>query len=675
MKEFLDSDRLNFLVWRYLLEGNYRETAAKFQKEWRVKEPHRQFDFAPHVQNHALVSIVNRGLVYCALEREFAESQVPQNASGEPREAPHGVFGPLIVQPPAPLKVQKTTTSAPDAAAEAGGTAKAPPVAANANVADNTDADADADADADGDADLDAEGDVDPDADATGEEDDILPTVEGENNRKRQLQAANGSPMKRARLGNGYENGLETGPTPMEIDEADSGNNNHAYPSPLEVDQIATPPPRTFGPEQGTQVDKVDELTPETIFLSTSPEDASTNAGSGAVPPATPPTENTPSRSQPNPILLHCEWSPIDPSVLAAAGTDALARIWTVSRPTQSGLAPGHVADHVSSVFGNLTEDDAAPDAVITAMAWNWDGSALALATDSGNKARISIWAADGTHLQRFDVAEPPIIKLKWHPNNTCVLAVAPDTEGTLVTVFETQVSHTVSYSLPSHDLDANPLDAAWISDTEFLLCGGRLLESFKYTETEITPARKFPTRESDIFTQAQFDWRSKLVATASETGVIDLWDESGQRRSIPAHSGPITSLSWQPLQGNPLDEERLLASGGEDGIISVWNARVPENKPKWSMTMEPPIVALSFTPDGAFIAGATTDRILIWKVGEYSIPRASWSRTSHPGWSNSKPVNGSPASIEDTHCLCWDASGQKLAYGTNSLIAVINFR
>jgi len=125
----------------------------------------------------------------------------------------------------------------------------------------------------------------------------------------------------------------------------------------------------------------------------------------------------------------------------------------------------------------------------------------------------------------------------------------------------------------------------------------------------------------------------------------------------------------WQPLQTNPADDERLLASGGEDGAISIWNARQPESKPKCSMTMELPVVALAFTPDGAFIAGATMDRILIWKVGEHSIPRASWSRSPHPGWLSPK-INGETEE-EDTHCLCWDASGQKLAYGANSRVSI----
>lgn len=56
--------------------ADYRETAAKFQKEWHVNEPHRDFPFAPHVKSQALVSVVNRGLIYYALEREFALSKV-----------------------------------------------------------------------------------------------------------------------------------------------------------------------------------------------------------------------------------------------------------------------------------------------------------------------------------------------------------------------------------------------------------------------------------------------------------------------------------------------------------------------------------------------------------------------------------------------------------------------
>jgi len=81
----LDSQSLaprRSLCFRQTLTGlrrfaDYRETAAKFQKEWHIQAPpHRHFEFAPHVKNHALVTVLNHGLVYLALEREYAQSQV-----------------------------------------------------------------------------------------------------------------------------------------------------------------------------------------------------------------------------------------------------------------------------------------------------------------------------------------------------------------------------------------------------------------------------------------------------------------------------------------------------------------------------------------------------------------------------------------------------------------------
>lgn len=60
---------------------DYRETAAKFQKEWHVKQPHQHFSFAPHVKGHALVSVINRGLIYHSLERQQAGDEVSKLVS------------------------------------------------------------------------------------------------------------------------------------------------------------------------------------------------------------------------------------------------------------------------------------------------------------------------------------------------------------------------------------------------------------------------------------------------------------------------------------------------------------------------------------------------------------------------------------------------------------------
>ncbi len=62
--------------------ADYRETAAKLQKEWRVHQPHRQFDFASHVNTYALVSLLNKGLVYEDYQRQFAAAKKVRNLWG-----------------------------------------------------------------------------------------------------------------------------------------------------------------------------------------------------------------------------------------------------------------------------------------------------------------------------------------------------------------------------------------------------------------------------------------------------------------------------------------------------------------------------------------------------------------------------------------------------------------
>lgn len=128
--------------------------------------------------------------------------------------------------------------------------------------------------------------------------------------------------------------------------------------------------------------------------------------------------------------------------------------------------------------------------------------------------------------------------------------------------------------------------------------------------------------------------------------------------------------MAWQPLPPTHpnVNDERLIATGGEDCAILIWNAKFPENKPTSYLTMDSPIVRLAFTPDGAFLAGATSSQVLIWKVENTLVPRATWSRPPHPGWFSPKP--NSDSEEEDEHCLCWDASGHKLAYGSNSRVS-----
>lgn len=52
-----------------LLLLDYLDTAAHLEKEWNVEQPQQKFDFAPHVKHHALVHVLQRGLLYNEAER------------------------------------------------------------------------------------------------------------------------------------------------------------------------------------------------------------------------------------------------------------------------------------------------------------------------------------------------------------------------------------------------------------------------------------------------------------------------------------------------------------------------------------------------------------------------------------------------------------------------------
>lgn len=323
-----------------------------------------------------------------------------------------------------------------------------------------------------------------------------------ENARKRQIEErASPTPneplQKRQRLSNGYENGFET--TPMDVD-GEPNADGHAYPSP---EQVSEPAPVTSGPEQGTQVEKVTELRPETTFLDLSDEASSKNT-----------------------VLLQCEWNPRDPTLLAAAGTDALARMWHISRTTADPDHDGELnGSSTSPPHLDLLEDGLPSSTTVTGISWTSDGTAIAVASEpqDDGTARVNVWTADGVRSLDFEGFESPVICLRWSLSNAALLALSPENGGTLITVMAPATRESIRYSMAKHDLTDQPLDVAWTGDDEFIICGGDLLQAFKCNAQGISPFRKYETREDHGLSKIVYDWRSNLLATASDNGMIDV--------------------------------------------------------------------------------------------------------------------------------------------------------
>lgn len=345
----------------------------------------------------------------------------------------------------------------------------------------------------------------------TNDEGDDFEKVRKRQNEDENVPRNNGP--KRQRISNGYENGFEVAPPKspmaMEIDEEPQNGNGNAYPSP---ELLPSPVLATNGPEKGTQIEKVADLTTYTTFLDLTDESSSASR---------------------NTILLQCEFSPQDPTLLAVAGTDALARMWNLSLPRVTSEGDVQMnGDHVAPKFSNLLDGGVPSKTTATLISWAPNGSCIAVASESGESdvARVEVWTRDNTSVALFESFYPPIISLLWSPNSNLVLAICPappagpvQRQGTLLKIMTAGQFATIDFHLPNHNLDEQILDVAWTSDEEFVLCGGEMLQAFSIIDGVITPTKKFETRDSHGLSKVIFDSHSRLLATASDSGTIDV--------------------------------------------------------------------------------------------------------------------------------------------------------
>ncbi|KAI6249751.1 F-box-like/WD repeat-containing protein TBL1XR1 [Erysiphe necator] len=436
-------------------------------------------------------------------------------------------------------------------------------------------------------------------------------------------------------------------------------SNEQAYPSP---EQISTPLAISIksGHDKGTQVEKVHDLTPETVYLEL--------------------TENPLIKGV---ILAHCAFHPRDSNILAAAGSDALARIWSLKSLSSLKSVIQSPGMPIYAPHRNLYDLSVSMATQATALSWAPEGQYLAIASQPSETglSRVDFWREDASLVASNFGIDSPVVNIQWNPSGTACLIISPQNETTdaSITVIYPTLENVLRFTLPSHNLVEQLLQAVWTSNDDFIVCGGNLLQAFLCSAktNSIIPGRKYEVPEEAGLSQVVYDLHSQLLATASDTGMIYIWGKDDPMYVFTAHQGVITQLTWQSL--TTLDptsntKERLLASAGEDGAISIWNIVLPNIKCRASMTMRSTAFAIAFSPDGEFLASATSENLFIWKTDSPHIPLGTWTRQYESGWQT--PLSSESTFSEVEICsLSWDSEGRRLAYGMNNRLALIDFR
>lgn len=183
--------------------------------------------------------------------------------------------------------------------------------------------------------------------------------------------------------------------------------------------------------------------------------------------------------------------------------------------------------------------------------------------------------------------------------------------------------------------------------------------------------------------------WSDGLIASASDDGVVTLFDRAGARlwSADPRDARPVAStVAISPDGGE-------LAAGYHDGSVRVWNLAAPgspEERPLGSAAFATWVNGLDFSPDGRLLAAASSDgTVRLWDTATWrelrlelrhpsvvSAARFVADRTivtsSEDGivrtWDVSGSVTGSAASI---WTIGFDASGSTFVAASRTMLTI----
>ncbi|KXL44484.1 MAG: hypothetical protein FE78DRAFT_150167 [Acidomyces sp. 'richmondensis'] len=376
------------------------------------------------------------------------------------------------------------------------------------------------------------------------------------------------------------------------------------------------------------------------------------------------------------------------------------------------------------------------PHAAITASAWHPEGNAVILAVDSARELcdgrrdaqqqLLYYHMENGSSLldPGPSLLEPPgiVFHVSYSPKGDYVLAVQTNAKRGLVQVWhapsESKAAQSLGWCIFEHEI----YDACWSADDRFIVCGDKgLLRELRLAEnsknqgqfTDVTVLadgleqmhESFPVLEQslrklqlnhDAGVAAVASIESRLLVTHPLRGSNS--NETGEHVKLPGH---LTALAFQPstssrrdgdkdLGGNgELQKTSLLAAAFAEGCCMIYRvddiSAKCEEVVKLDLTDRAPALALSWAPDGQYLAISSIDCIDIWRTEDLMerkkprthVPCVTWRpdaaafeklETRNAGFNHEQDVRTEPS-------LSWSADGKSLGFAAERQVAVIRFR
>ncbi|KIW24919.1 hypothetical protein, variant [Cladophialophora immunda] len=668
----LTSDQLNYLIWRYLQESGYAEAAVKLQRDWNVDA--ESLPFAKCVKGHALVSLVQKGLRYHHLSLTIDENGRPSKQLNpsmfffgpESEKPPRELPDEPVISAPSPIESVSESRRQPRDGITNGlqealaaqpapkrGRKTAPSSERNGSVARKPSASANRHGHA-------SAMDVDM---LNGH---LAPLVDARSPSATEPGADENGPVI---------NGIKADDR-MDIDEESLAADHHNHEPHIEL-VLPTVHTLATGQSIGVQVApaKVANLSASTTILQI-------------------PSGNNHEASKP---LTRIAWRPRDDKLLTAMGDD-FCGFWNAADQAPDAIGPPRFQELLESGDGKL----------ISAMAWEPNGELLAVATFSDQSGQIHLF--DGQELSMLEAlpaSQRAITSLLWHRKGSHLLGIAPydsDTAdpsqagGSSILLWDLSklsgLAEPSTVPVPEILVD---VDSAFFDGNGIICAAGQNAVYCFRAFTDIGSKERWTSGPSDgdQWTFIRCAWHGEhdaiLVAASAETGSVWMPAQNVLKRG--AHDTPITGLELRPRLTSTFNPswKQEFATSSMDGTIKVWQYDRESNSItsvcKLIIGHGSPIMALSYSPDGFCLAGASYDAARIWNAEHGHNLMATWKDEQNL-WRGSQlkdddmmstggisSVNGDTMQTSSDHALIWDGQSRRLAFGLGSQVALIGFQ